>query len=330
MTDPTSDLTERYVWAVTHRLPAAQRDDVGAELRATIADMSEDRMATTAPSGAAVAAPEMVIGDVLLELGDPALLASRYRGGTRQLIGPGLYDDFRRTITTLLAIIIPVTLIVIITINIAIEQKPITAGIGEGALFTGQAAVQVAFWTIVAYALIERARSRAADAGQGPGWKLTQLPKLPSGRPIRLSGVTVSIIFSALALAWLIAQNFLSGFTTRNGDPIPVLDPALWSGWLPMLMVLLIAGIAIDVASLRIGRWTLAVMLINVVFDVVAVGFLLIMITTQQVLDPRYVVAFGKASPDLDPADAGHFVLLVVLLVAVLGTIRAIRGYRNA
>ncbi|QDP95255.1 hypothetical protein FOE78_04415 [Microlunatus elymi] len=346
MTETTSDLTERYVWAVTHRLPAGQRDDVGAELRATIADMSEDRLAalsgdpmampiSSGRAGSADSVTESVVGDVLVELGDPAVLASRYRGGARQLIGPDLFYDFRRTVTTLLAIVVPVTLIVAITVNLAIEDKSLGAGIGEGVVFTLQVAVQLAFWTVVAFALAERARSRTTSTGAtnstepGQAWRPSQLPKLPAGRPIRLSGTIISAVVSLVILAWLLAQQFLSSFQTPDGDPIPVLDPALWSFWLPVLIVFLVADVAVSVISFRARRWTFPVMMINVVYNAVAVGFVVVMFTTQQVLDPRYVVAFRQSSPDLDPGVGVHFVLLIVVLIGVLDIVKAIRGYRQ-
>ena len=62
-------------------------------------------------------------------------------------------------------------------------------------------------------------------------------------RQVKLSEVVVyslHLVFIAL----LVAQRFRSVFSDDKG-PIPFLDPPL-NGWLPALLVLMVAGIAVD------------------------------------------------------------------------------------
>lgn len=75
-------LIERYIYAVTKRLPESQRADVARELRGNIEDMLSDQPTTKE------------IEDVLLELGEPSKLSSEFRGKKRYLIGPEYFDQY--------------------------------------------------------------------------------------------------------------------------------------------------------------------------------------------------------------------------------------------
>ncbi|MDF2536663.1 MAG: hypothetical protein K0R18_2825, partial [Bacillales bacterium] len=91
------ELIERYIYAVTKRLPEAQREDVAKvtkrlpeaqredvakELRGNIEDMLSDN-----PS-------QHEIEGVLIELGEPSKLATEFRGKKRYLIGPEHFDQY--------------------------------------------------------------------------------------------------------------------------------------------------------------------------------------------------------------------------------------------
>ena len=67
----TTDLTDRYVWAVVRSLPEDQRDEVGRELRASIEDAIETRL----EAGESAKDAEV---NALQELGDPSRLAGQY------------------------------------------------------------------------------------------------------------------------------------------------------------------------------------------------------------------------------------------------------------
>lgn len=81
------DLVDRYVSAVVARVPAAQRTDVAAELRTSLADAVEDLQA----QGRSVADAEE---RAVLALGDPVTLAAQYAGQPLHLIGPDFYAQY--------------------------------------------------------------------------------------------------------------------------------------------------------------------------------------------------------------------------------------------
>ncbi|HLR66794.1 MAG TPA: hypothetical protein VK105_06585, partial [Virgibacillus sp.] len=81
------DLVDRYIYAVTQKLPQAQRRDIADELHGLIEDMRDERAETSKTS-------ENDIEEVLLELGNPRELADKYRGTKRYLIGPNIFDTY--------------------------------------------------------------------------------------------------------------------------------------------------------------------------------------------------------------------------------------------
>lgn len=93
------EVIDRYIYAVTQRLPEQQREDIKRELQSLIEDMLEERI----PAGQA---SKEDVESVLLELGHPNELAAKYRGYERYLIGPMLLDTYLTTLKIVLASIV--------------------------------------------------------------------------------------------------------------------------------------------------------------------------------------------------------------------------------
>lgn len=93
--------TERYLAAALRGIPDKQKPDVERELRSSIADALEDRVASGEERTVAEKA-------VLEGLGDPTRLAANLAGRQLFLIGPDLFVEYRQLLTTLLAVIVPI------------------------------------------------------------------------------------------------------------------------------------------------------------------------------------------------------------------------------
>src|SRR5690625_1576554 len=81
------DMINRYIYAVTQKLPQTQRKDIADELRGLIEDMLEERAGMGNIN-------ENMVEEVLLELGSPRKLADEYRGKKKYVIGPELFDTY--------------------------------------------------------------------------------------------------------------------------------------------------------------------------------------------------------------------------------------------
>lgn len=272
----TTTLTDRYVAATLQRVPAAQRADIASELRAAILDSIDAQVASGAD-------PDEAERTVLTELGDPERLAADYTERPLQLIGPRLYLRWLRTVKWLM--IIPVAIASIDAISTAASAGSLADVIGSAASTALSLAIHVAFWTTVVFALIDRYDSRESE--RLGSWTIDALPE-ETAATNPSSDAATNIAFAAFFIAALIiGGREVSAF---GGDTaLAVIDPALWSLWLPVLIGALGLGILVDVARLLIGRWTYALAGINTLaglaFTVPAAWLLL----TDRFLDPEFV-----------------------------------------
>ncbi|MEV1158670.1 permease prefix domain 1-containing protein [Micromonospora chokoriensis] len=247
-------LTDRYLAATLRSVPAPRRDEIASELRASIDDMIEGR--TDSGQDATTAERE-----VLTELGNPDVLAARYADRRLQLIGPTYYLLWLRLLKLLLSFI-PALVGTIVTVVKAAEGSGFGA-IGPGLVVAMQVAVQITFWLTVTFAIIERTQT-AVDL---PEWSVDQLPDAPVRRGIPLADTIASVIMLVLTIGYLPLQHYRSWVKDTDGENIPILDPALWSFWLPALIVVLVASVIFEVVKYRIGRWTWALFGVKAVLN---------------------------------------------------------------
>ena len=162
-------LTDRYVDATLRRLPSRQRPDIERELRASIADAVDDRVSAGED-------PADAENAVLTELGDPARLAAGYADRPLHLIGPALFLDYTRVLTTLLATVVPIVAVVIAIVRV-FEDADLGSIVGGtiGAAIT--TAVHIAVWVTLLFAVLERTGTCAARR-RGRGHR----PTCPSRR----------------------------------------------------------------------------------------------------------------------------------------------------
>lgn len=99
-----NDLIERYIYAVTKRLPRKQRDDVSQELRTLIDDMLTERCGSLTPT-------EKDVRVVLTELGTPQELYAQYdENAEKCLIGQPYYATYKFVMkSVLLAVAVGMT-----------------------------------------------------------------------------------------------------------------------------------------------------------------------------------------------------------------------------
>ncbi|MFE9193287.1 permease prefix domain 1-containing protein [Micromonospora sp. NPDC007208] len=236
-------LTDRYLAATLRSVPTQRRDEIATELRASIEDMIDDRTGGGAD-------PTVAEREVLTELGNPDELAARYADRRLQLIGPTYYLVWLRLLKLLLSFI-PALVGTIFAIVKVAEGSGFGA-IGPGIVIALQVAVQITFWLTLTFAIIERSQT-TVDL---PGWTVDQLPDAPAHRGIPLADTVASVIMLVLTIAYLPFQHYQSWVRGTDGENIPLLDPALWSFWLPALIVVLAASAVLEIVKYRIARWT--------------------------------------------------------------------------
>ena len=82
-----------------------------------------------------------------------------------------------------------------------------------------------------------------------------------------------------------------------QGTPasIPFLHPSLWSFWLPVFFVLMALTLIHEVFKLRIGNWTPALTITNVILGIASIIYIAALVTTQDVINPEFLSMLERA-----------------------------------
>jgi len=278
----TTTLTDRYVDAVVRSVPEKQRADLDKELRASIADAVDDRL----EAGADAKAAEY---DTILELGDPIILSAGYTGQPLHLIGPKLYADWKRLTVLLEFIVVPIVLVVLVFISI-LRGDSIGTAIGGAIWTTIVVGTQIAFWTTAIFALVERMPEYRDK--KILEWTPEMLPETAAKRVSR-GEFLVEAVLSAVFITALLLVPYISPFSDASGDPIPLLDPWIWSSG---LIVVLVVAAVLQMAAKAIrlqGRYTLGWALGAIAVDIIGAAAVIVIGATGHVLNPAFVAAAG-------------------------------------
>ncbi len=252
MTKPT--LVDRYVAVAVKGVPADQREDVAAELRASLDDAIDGLVEQ---GFTREDAQERACKD----LGDPAALAAQYGGRSRFLIGPEYFSEYLLLLKILLSIVPPIIFCVAIV-------AAVIAGESAGQVIFGaigvcfQVAVQIAFWVTLSFALMERAGTKPTELS----WSPDKLPEIPNRR-IGLGETVFSVSTIALAMwgLWYSQDHWLVNGV--DGGQVPLVNPATWDFWIPALYVVLFASLLVEIAKYRVGYWTVRLAAVNTVVN---------------------------------------------------------------
>lgn len=253
--------TERYLEAVLRSIPEAKRTDVERELRSSIDDAVEERVAAGEDRVA-------VERSVLEGLGDPAQLASGYTGRPNYLLGPELFPLWRSFLPRLIAGVVPLVAIVMIAVTLA-SGGGLGDAIGAGIDAAISVLIQVAFWTTLVFIFLERAESareaRTELLEKAGRWKLEKLPEKSPGRVTagEAVGEVITVLITIGGLLFL--RNL--GEILAPGTEVPFFDPVVTGFWLPVLIVVLGALAVLQVGVFLAGRWTMPLAVVYAVLE---------------------------------------------------------------
>ena len=283
-----TQLTERYLAAAMRGIPEVQRSDVERELRSSIADAVEDRVSAGEDRVAAEQA-------VLEGLGDPVRLSAGIAGRPLYLIGPDLFVEYRQLLVMLLSIVMPIVGIVQAAVALSGGDDYIgalAAGVG-GAWTVG---IHIFFWVTITFGIVERvdAVREAKDqlSGAGRRWTVDRLPALPADR-MSASDTVGELLSTALSIGGLLFLNGAAWFTDAAGDPIPLLNPDLWTFLVPALVAILAAIGGLQIVTFLVGRWTMPLAAANAVLQVAFSLPVIALALTGSLINVRFADALG-------------------------------------
>lgn len=275
-------LTDRYVWAVSRQLSPETGPDIARELRGTLADTIEDKMA----AGSTFEEAER---HAITELGDPDVLAREYGGRPNHLLGPRYYADWVRLERMLLTLVLPIVVTVAVVATALAPDATIGSVISGAVLVAMSAALHMLVWPTLAFVLVERHGGPEQEQA-GAGWDPKHLtdPEAPWRRP------GFCDVIGEAAFGIVVAVLFIWQFAGVGEHAVQVFDPELAIGWKVAIVALLLAEVVLTVLSWALGRWTVRLALVNVVLNV-ATGALLVWLLLDGRLLTDLPTEFAKA-----------------------------------
>lgn len=280
------ELINRYVYAVTHKLPEQQRAEIDKELRGLIEDMLEERTQESPPSPKDVEA-------VLAELGNPVEMADRYRGGKRYLIGPELFPSYVSVLRIVWAAI-GIALGVMFVIEAVMEPTHVLDHFVDGLVTIIMGLTQGFAWVTVIFGILEYTGARKPVGKKAePDWRPSDLPQLPDDKQ-RISAAEPigSIIFSILFVVLFSYSIDLLGVWRITGGErtvIPFFDKEVFSPYLPFIWILLAVSVLKDIVKLNARRWTLRLVGMEITVTVLYLILAVFMFADPAIWNPDFM-----------------------------------------
>lgn len=283
-----TSMTERYLAVVLRSIPDRQRADVDRELRSSIDDAVEDRIAAGEDRAAAEVA-------VLEGLGNPARLAAEYAGRPLHLIGPGLYLVYMHLLTRLVAITVPIVFVVRTGLEL-VNGASYVGSLGEGIGGAVTVGVHLAFWVTLFFVFLERAdaarETRTEIVGATGRWTVDMLPD-PRTERVGV-GETVGEVFTTLlTIGGLLFVRDLSLATDANAAVIPVFDPAFTAFWFPALIAVLASIAVLQVLVFAVGRWTIPLAVGFTVLQLASAVPVIVLALNGSLINPAFASDIG-------------------------------------
>ncbi|WP_164743548.1 hypothetical protein [Microbacterium sulfonylureivorans] len=255
------------------------------------------------------------------EFGDPDRRAADVSDRPAYLIGPTYFFDYRRLMIIVLSAVTPSVFGALLLVQ-AIAGADVWRAVLSALTVAITVAVQVGFWITVAFAVVERTsrgRRRRPSA-----WDPSDLPEVPTAN-VGLGETIFALLAYLLFIGLIVWQQNIWVVETAGGEGIPVLDPALWSFWLPWFIVLAVLEMAFALVLYATGHWTWALAWINVLLNLAFTVPAVALIATDQVLSAQFREAFAEVVPALE-----IFLRVIPFIIVGVAILDVVQGFRKA
>lgn len=314
-----TSLRERYVWTVTRQLPVDTGPDVARELRVTLDETIEDKVA-------AGASPQEAERAALAELGDPDVLAREYGGRPNHLIGPDFYPSWVRVVRVMLAIVLPLAVAGTLIAQLAATDRSLGQVFGEVVGVAFQVVVQLMFWVTVVFYLVERQASASEQRRFLEEWTPEQLREhdVP-WRRANTREMVPELAFTGAFIALVLWQ-----FGGVGERAVQVLDPGLALEWKILVIVLLVLDLLVTLLAWRAGRWTMPIAVANVGVNALTAVLWLSLLLSGRLLTDLSAEVGGDFGRDVAWSLSVPVVATVVVLVCAWDATASVLRARGA
>lgn len=332
----TNDLIERYIYAVTKRLPSETRQDVSKELMSLISDMLEERCGDVTPT-------EKDIKVVLTELGTPAELAEKYNTDKNKcLIGSPYYSTYIFVLKIVL-ICMGIGMLVTGIIEQFIENgvfgwyigassetvntvaDNVTLAVIEGTVkcIGGIASGMLSAFAVVTllFAFFYHKNIKLDTLDES----IDNLPPVPKNRKKiskadSIVGIAWSIIF---AVVFLTIPSVFCVINTSTHQIVPIFDTEAVRGAWYLIVAFALAGIIRETIKLIDGTYTLRVVVTTVAANIVSAVAAALWLLDTRILNADFsskvmeIISSENSEKILSMSENIHLIFLAAILLAL-------------
>ncbi len=279
------EISNRYIYAVTKRLPRSQREDIKRELRSLIDDLLAERCQGNEPTA-------KEIDEVLMGLGAPEKLAAQYTQHPQYLIGPELFETYRY-IMVLVLICVAFGMTIAHGILAFLSPQESTLVMFGNYIFSVYMAIINAFaFTTIAFVISDYLSKRNNNKTKEM-WYPNMLPQLPeAAKGIKRSEPIVAIVFHIVgiillnAVPWLFGAIFFYDDTLRI---VPVFNLEYLKTVVIWFNICTALGIIRETAKLLIGRYTIPLSIIVSLLNVASLAIIVPVLKTPQIWNHNFI-----------------------------------------
>ncbi len=314
------DLMERYIYAVTRRLPRKQREDVSQELRGLIDDMLTERCGRRTPE-------EKDLRVVLTEIGSPQELYEKYNeDGDKSLIGPPYYSTYKFVMRIVLS-----ATAAGLSITSAILWAMEGMGPWEGIMTWLSIVYQglLSAFAIVTILFVFFSRKKIT---LGQPFNFDDLPPVPKKEEVIsrwecYAGIVFAVIF---LMVFLTAPQLICVFRSEDGTMLSVFHKAAVQDTWYLIVLFAACGITREIVQLLEGRYNRKVLVTKLVTNLLSAVFSIWWLVGFDLMNPVFVSGIS----DLFAGEAAfivkifsnfqYFFLGCILFALALDTLEAV------
>lgn len=317
------ELVERYIYAVTRRMPKKMKKDVALELQTLIYDMLEERCKEMTPT-------EKDVKVVLTELGTPEELYEQYDNDSKKcLIGQPYYSTYKFVIKiVLICTALGMTIASLLGAGVAVEHIR-----WYEVLLDWMAALGSAF--IFAFAFVTGLfaffyhKEIPIDTYTG----LESLPPVPTkkegiSKAECVGGIVLSVLFVVI---FLVCPQIICGIT-KDGRMIPVFDTAVVRSTWFVIILFGIIGVVMEVIKLMDRKYTRRVVIATVTFNAISAALTIWWMGVNRLFNQEFFSSFFEEKDFMMKISGNvqYYLLGVILFALVLDTVMTIvKGWKS-
>lgn len=281
------EMIDRYVYAVTRKLPESQREDVADELHGLIEDMLQERV-----QGREVT--EKDVEEVLLELGHPRNLARKYRGTRKYIIGPELYDLYVMVLK--IGLISAVTVFTaVFVIQVILNPMNILDYFVNYIVSFVTILPTVIGWTTLGFGLAEYlSDGKLEKVNLDKGWSPSNLAPVPDpNRQFKRYEPIIGIVFYVLfSMILAFSNEYLGIWIFQNEEfsgVIPFFNEESYGLFLGVILIVFGFGIIKECLKYFYEKWTHSLVAFTAVVNLISITLIIFMITGSSLWNPNFM-----------------------------------------